>query len=229
MAESGRAPDGKGILHPEGMRAARDLAAGVVHEVNNILGVVLGNTHLARKNASNPDSVEKYVREIRSAAEEGRELMRQLGALASEDPLRARTTSLNDLATNAASDVGVRVDLDLTASDPMVALDLWLAQESLGSLAKFMAESSSVQSLRVASRVVGEAVALTFEDDGGSLTAKELSSLFAPFAKAERRPKPGVGLSRLADLAARFDGHVVATNREPHGLRVVLTLPLASD
>ena len=227
MSESGRASDGKGILHPEGMRAARDLSAGVVHEVNNILGVILGNTHLARKNASDPAAVEKYVAEIRAAADQGRELMRQLGVLASEDPLRARSLSLNDLATNAVSDVRVDVELDLTSTDTTVSLDLWLAQECLGALARFMAESSSVTSLRVVSRVVGSAVALTFEDDGGSLTHKELRSLFAPFAKAERRPKPGVGLSRLADLAARFDGHVVATNREPHGLRVVLTLPVS--
>jgi signal transduction histidine kinase len=228
MGEGTRAPDGKGILHPEGMRAARNLAAGVVHEVNNLLGVVLGNTHLARKNASDPASVERYVGEIRAAAEEGRELMRQLGSLASEGPLRARSLSLNDLAASAVSDLQLEADLDLSSTNPKVMLDLWLAQESLGALARFMAESPSVASMRVVSRVVGNAVALTFEDDGGSLTAKELRTLFAPFAKAERRPKPGMGLSRLADLAARFDGHVVATNREPHGLRVVLTLPLAA-
>jgi len=228
MGDALRPRDGKGILHPEGMRAARDLAAGVVHEVNNILGVVLGNAHLARRNASDSAAVEKYVAEIRAAAEEGRELMRQLGMLASDDSLRARPLSLNDLATNAVSGLPVEVDLDLASSDPMASLDLWLAQECLGSLALFMAESSSVQSVRVVSRVVGDAVALAFEDDGGSLTAKELRSLFTPFAKAERRPKPGIGLSRLADLAARFDGHVIATNREPHGLRVVLTLPVAS-
>ena len=227
MGDSRRAPDGKGILHPEGMRAARHLAAGVVHEVNNILGVVLGNAYLAKKNASDPASVEKYVAEIKAAAEGGRELMRQLGVLASEESLRARDLRINDLATEAVSSVRVKVDLDLATTDPTVVLDSWLAQECLGALARYMADSSSVQSMRVASRVVGNAVALTFEDDGQSLTAKELRSLFAPFAKAERRPRAGIGLSRLADLAVRFDGHVVATNRKPRGLRVVLTFPVA--
>ena len=221
--------DGKGILHPEGMRAARDLAAGVVHEINNVLGVVIGNAHLAGKNASNPPGVEKYVGEIKAAAEDGRELMRQLAALANEDSLRARALSLNDLAANALSGHDVQLDLDLSAKEPMVSLDLWLAQESLGALARFMAETTSVSRIRVATRIVGAAVALTFEDDGGSLTAKELRSLFAPFAKAERRPRPGVGLARLADLAARFGGHVAATNREPHGLRVVLTFPMLAS
>lgn len=227
MGERGRDPDGKGILHPEGMRATRDLAAGVVHEVNNVLGVVLGNAHLARKNATDPVLVEKYVQEIRAAAEEGRELMRQLGSMASGDPVRARAISLNDFATNAVSDLRIDVDLDLAGSDPKVSVDLWLAQESLGALARFMADSSSVRSLRVATRVAGDAVALTFEDDGRSLSARELRTLFAPFSKVERRPRSGLGLAMLADLGARYEGHVVATNREPHGLRVVLTLPLS--
>lgn len=228
MDECNRPRDGKGILHPEGMRAARDLVAGVVHEINNVLGVVIGNAHLVRKNASNPSGVEKYAAEIKAAAEDGRELMRQLATLASEDSLRAKPLSLNDLAANALAGHAADLELDLSAKEPIVLLDLWLAQESLGALARFMAETKSVSRIRVATRIVGAAVALTFEDDGGTLTAKELRSLFVPFAKAERRPRPGVGLARLADLAARFGGHVAATNRQPHGLRVVLTFPMVA-
>ena len=228
MAACERTQDGKGILHPEGMRAARDLAAGVVHEVNNLLGVVIGNAHLVRKNRSNPEAVEKYAGEIRAAADEGKELMQQLAALASDHPLRARALSLNDLVANMVSGLTGKVELELSAKDPSVALDSRLARESLGALARFMSETSSVSSVRVSTRIVGSAVALTFEDDGGSLSAKELRSLFVPYSKAERRPKPGIGLARVADLASRFGGHVAACNREPRGLRVVLTLPLAA-
>jgi signal transduction histidine kinase len=227
MDEGDPPPDGKGILHPEGMQAARDLAAGVVHEVNNILGVIIGNAHLAKKNLTNPASLEKYMGELRDAAEEGRELMRHLGILAGGDALRARVLSLNDLVDNAVSGIKKPVDLDLSGEDPAVELDLWLAQDALASLARFMADTNAVSSLRVATRVVGGAVALTFEDDGGSLSDKELRRLFTPFSKADRRPKTGVDLTKLADLASRFGGRVAACAREPEGLRVVLTLPVA--
>jgi signal transduction histidine kinase len=227
MGKGDPPPDGNGILHPEGMRAARDMAAGVVHEVNNILGVIIGNAHLAKKSVSDQARVEKYISEVREAAEEGRELMRKLAGLASEDALRPRVLSLNDLVTNATSGLKKRVELDLSGEDPAVEVDLWLAQEALGSLARFMADTNAVSSIRVVTRVVGNAVALTVEDDGGSLTNKELRGLFAPFAKADRRPKPGLGLTRLADLALRFGGHVTASTREPNGLRVVITLPVA--
>ena len=228
MGEGNPPPDGKGILHPEGMQAARDLAAGIVHEVNNILGVIIGNAYLAKKNLENPAGLEKYMSEVRDAAEEGRELMRHLGILAGGDPRRSRVMSLNDLVANAVSNVRKPVEIDLSAEEPTVELELWLAQDALGSLAEFMASTSTVSSLRVVTRVVGGAVVLTFEDDGASLADKELARLFAPFSKADRRPKPGVGLTKLADLASRFGGRVATGRRAPNGLRVVLTLPVAS-
>ncbi len=229
MGDDGQPTDGKGILHPEGMKAARDLAAGVVHEVNNILGVIIGNAHLAKKQVSNPAAVEKYLGELRDAAEEGRELMRHLAILAGAEPIRARVVSLNDLVRNSVSGAKKPVELDLSGEDPAVQLDVWLAQEALGSVVGFMADAGSVSSIRVATRQVSEAVALTIEDDGGSLSEKELQRLFAPFAKADRRPKVGVGLTKLADLASRFGGRVSASTREPKGLRVVLTLPVSSS
>ena len=217
----------KGILHPEGMRAARDLAVGVVHEVNNILGVIIGNLHLAKKNASDPEALEKYMREVRNAAEEGRELMRHLSVLGADESSRARVLSLNDLVTGAVSGLGKSVELDLSDEDPTVRLDLWLAQDALSCAARFMAATKSVSSIRLATRVVGSAAALTIEDDGASLSDEELRLLFTPYAKIDRRPKVGLGMTKLANLASRSGGYVVASVRERRGLRVVLTLPVA--
>ena len=228
MAADESQPPGKGILHPEGMQAVRDLAAGVVHEVNNILGVIIGNAHLAKKNASNAEALEKYMGEVRSAAEEGRELMRQLSTLAGDESGRARVLSLNDLVTNAFSRLDSPTELDLSGEQPKVELDLWLAQDALTGLGQFMAATKAVKSIRVATRVVGSAAALTIEDDGASPSDEELRALFTPFAKIDRRPKAGLSLTKLADLSSRSGGYVTAGVREPHGLRIVLTFPVTA-
>ena len=218
---------GEGILHPEGMRAARDLAAGIVHEVNNILGVIIGNAHLAKKNLGDAEAVQKYVGEVRDAAEEGRELMRNLSILASSQTPRARALSLNDLLSNAVSGIGAAATLDVSAGDPVVVLDLWLAQDALSSLLRFMAATKAVTSIRLVTRVVGSAAALTIEDDGPSPSDEELRTLFTPFVKIARRPKVELALTKLADLASRAGGLISATARQPNGLRIVLTLPVA--
>lgn len=229
MSDEDAASKGRGILHPEGMRATRDIAGGVVHEINNILGVIIGNAHLARKNASDPAAIEKYLGEVRNAAEEGRELMRDLAAFTSDNPVQTRVLSLNDLVTNAVSDLEVATTLDLSTRDPVARLNLWLAQDALGRLIRFMASTKTVASIRIATRVVGSAAVLTIEDDGVSPSEQDLRTLFTPFAKIDRRPSAKLGLAKLADLAFRSAGFVTAGVREPQGLRVVLTLPVDED
>jgi len=219
--------EGKGILHPEGMQAVRNFASGVVHEVNNILGVIIGNAHLANKNSSNSDALEKYMGEVRDAAEQGRDLMRRLVVLAGQESNRPRSLSLNDLVVNAVSELDTPVELDLSPDDATVQLDVWMAREALCGVARFMADTRAVTSMRVATRVVGSAVALTIEDDGASPSDKEFRALFSPFTRLERRPNVGLELTSLADLASRSGGHVSAGVREPRGLRIVLTLPVA--
>jgi len=220
---------GRGILHPEGMQATRDVAAGIVHEINNILGVIIGNVHLAKKNASDPAAIEKYIGEVRNAAEEGRELMRNLATFADDNPTQTRVLSLNDLVRNAASDLEVAITLDLSPRDPVARLNLWLAQDALGRLIQFMASTKTVSSIRLATRVVGSAAVLTIEDDGVSPSEQDLRTIFTPFAKIDRRPNVKLGLAKMADLAFRSAGFVTAGAREPHGLRIVLTLPVDGD
>ena len=43
----------------EYMRAVRELTVGLVHELNNVLGVIIGNTHLAQKEPTDVAGVEK--------------------------------------------------------------------------------------------------------------------------------------------------------------------------
>jgi len=220
---------GKGILHPEGMRAARNLATGVVHEVNNILGVIIGNAHLAKKNLSSAEAVERYIVEVRNAAEEGREIMRQLSMLATDESTRARVVSLNDLAHQVVSALTTPVDVEFSVVDPAVRLDLWLSQDALSSVAGFLSATQPQTSVKVATRILGQAAMLTIEDDGPSPTNDELATLFAPFTKLSRRPKIGLELTKLAHVAERHGGHVAAAACEPRGLRVVLTLPIARE
>ena len=219
---------GSGILHPEGMQATRDLATGLVHEINNLLGVIIGNVHLAMKSGADSTSLEKYLGEVRAAAEQGKELMRDLANLSARDTQPGRPLALNDLVGNVVSDVDAAVTLDLSGEDPVAKLNLWLAKQALTGALRFMSESTSVSRVRVATRVVGAAVALTLEDDGVSPTEEDLRRLFTPFAKIERRPNTQLALTNLADLASRSGGYVSGGVREPHGLRLVLTLPVAN-
>ena len=94
---------------------------------------------------------------------------------------------------------------------------------------RFMAEGKDVSAIDVTTRASGSEVELVFEDDGPTPSEGDIDAMFTPFSKLDRRPKVGMRLAKLADLASRFGGRVVAAARDPRGLRVVLTLPVASS
>lgn len=229
MPDDDAARSGKGILHPEGMRAVRELTVGLVHEVNNILGVIIGNAHLAQKEPTDAVGVEKYVGEIRVAAEEGRVLMQELALLAGAGPRWGRAVSINEAVAKAVSTLDAPVNLGLDGGDPSVEIHPSMAHAALVDALRFMAEGKDVSSIEVTTRVRGSEVELVFEDDGPSPSEGEIDAMFTPFAKLGKRPKVGMRLAKLADLASRSRGRIVAAARVPRGLRVVMALPVAAS
>ena len=68
-------------------------------------------------------------------------------------------------------------------------------------------------------------------DDGPGIPPDQLPRIFDRFYRARvpsRRPGSGLGLAIAAAVAAAHDGHVAAVAGEPHGLRIILTLPMGS-
>ena len=221
--------DSRGILHPEGMRAVRELTVGLVHELNNILGVIIGNAHLAQKDLSDAQGIEKYIREIRAAADEGRLLMQELAVLAGVGSRWGRVLSIDEIITQVVSTLDAPVALDLDPNAPSVELHPSLAHDAFVDTVCFMAEAKDVTQLSLGTRVLGGEVQITFEDDGPRPSDQVVAAMFTPFAKLDGRPKVGMRLVKLADLASRSGGRVEASARDPRGLRVTLTLPVVAS
>jgi two-component system OmpR family sensor kinase len=77
----------------------------------------------------------------------------------------------------------------------------------------------------------GTRVTVEVRDDGPGCPPDQLPRIFDRFYRAgvpSRRPGSGLGLAIAAAVVAAHDGHVAAMAGEPHGLRIILTLPMSS-
>ena len=75
---------------------------------------------------------------------------------------------------------------------------------------------------------------LRIDDTGPGVPAEALPNLFAPFFRVPQNNSAhphgtGLGLSISARILERHGGTVTASNRAPHGLSVILTLPSADS
>jgi PAS domain S-box-containing protein len=75
------------LLQHEKLRALGELASGVAHDFNNILGIILGRAQLLQSRVGDPD-VQKGLRTIERAAFDGGETVRRI-----QDFARSRTAS----------------------------------------------------------------------------------------------------------------------------------------
>lgn len=72
------------------------LAGGVAHDFNNMLGVILGHTELALKKAEKAKPVDSNLREIQKAAKHSAELTRQLLTFARKQAIAPKVLDLNE-------------------------------------------------------------------------------------------------------------------------------------
>ena len=121
-----------GELDPLGqatLKAARELLAGVAHELNNPLSVVVGYSLMLKEKVENPVHRERIDR-IGQAAERCARIVKVFLAMARQRPVNPQPLSLNDIVEAAADGAaisvrskGARIVFDLDATLPLVDAD----------------------------------------------------------------------------------------------------------
>ena len=228
------------------MEALGRLAAGVAHDFNNMLAVVLAHTNrITTLSGVTPDAVES-AREIEEAARRGAALAQELLAFGRE---RAREPRVLDVdATEAVhsllqSAVGSRHELRITRSGPSgrVLIDRSQLERLLLNLCVNARDAMpgggriqiAIGEARVADAPGGDGVyvMLSVSDDGVGMDEAVQSRLFEPFYTTKPAGKgTGLGLSIVYKIVERCGGFIHVESAPGRGTRFRIYLPrIASD
>jgi signal transduction histidine kinase len=88
------------FIEAQKMEVIGQLASGVAHDFNNILGVIIGYGDLIMADLEPDSPLRKYVEEIRQAAERGAGLTRQLLVFSRKKNVQPIVLDLNDVVKN---------------------------------------------------------------------------------------------------------------------------------
>jgi PAS domain S-box-containing protein len=227
------------LRQSEKMTAMGSLLAGVAHELNNPLAIVMAQATLLSDDAEGT-AYGTRADKIKRAAERCGRIVQTFLGLARSKPAERTRCSLNQM-TRAAADLmayplrtaGVEVVLDLGADLPEVEGDADLLGQVVLNLLinaqQALERSPAPRLVRLTTRAQAGQVVLEVQDNGPGVPANIRDRIFEPFFST----KPtgigtGVGLSFCHNVVLAHGGTIeLADDKRGHGAMFRVCLPVA--
>lgn len=215
-----------------------DTIIGVSHELNNCIGIVLGNVQLLRLRDDHTESEENYNR-IEKSLYHGASLIRQIQKFAEKSGKTPATSlEMSKLVSKVvetdesdwktlAGEKNLTLITDLPECKLFVkadARDLITAISQLINNAVEHAPSDS--EITIILRIEGTRCKVIVADSGEGIPAAFRHKIYEPFFSSKQEAGAGLGLTVVQSIALRHGGRVNFSSNEENGTKFTLSFPL---
>ncbi len=256
QAEEERLNLEKRLHRAEKVEALGTLAGGVAHDLNNVLGVLMGYSEMLLEAIPEGNDLRIYINNILKSAERGTAIVEDLLTLARRGVPVSKPIHLNDVISGFLKSpvfekirtyhprVTFRMELDerlLNIKGSPLHLEKTV-MNLISNAAEAIAESGEV-TIRTESRYLdralpgddqppkGEYAVLSVSDTGGGIGADDLKKIFEPFYTKKKmgRSGTGLGLAIVLGTVKDHDGYIDVQSRPGKGSTFTLYFPVTRE
>jgi signal transduction histidine kinase/Fe-S-cluster-containing hydrogenase component 2 len=210
------------LMQSEKLASMGQLAAGIAHEVNNPLGVVLMYAHLLLEEAPKDPAMRGDLQMIAEQADRCKKIVSGLLHFARQNKVILQEADLCDLVDRSLRAFtipdDVRVEVIRDVDDPLAEVDRdQIIQVLTNLISNALSAMDNNGTLTV--RIVGDAdrVQLSVSDTGVGIPAENVSRIFDPFYTTKQIGKgTGLGLAVTYGVVKMHRGDItVESNADP--------------
>jgi len=219
------------------------LAAGVAHDFNNLVGVILNFAAAAAKQLEPASSAAGDIAQIQYAAEQAAEVTRKLLTFGRADPLRLEVFDLNEIIVDVIQLVDrsfgqeialakqltphpCLIEADLSQTEQLLMNLLINARDALPNGGTIRVSTESGDTTSSTEDGTPPSVVLTVADNGIGMSPDVLARAFEPFFTTKNPDRgTGLGLATVHSIVTRANGHVRIESTPQRGTTVKVSLP----
>jgi len=224
------------LMQSEKLASMGQLAAGIAHEVNNPLGVVLMYTHLLLEECPDDSHLREDLAMVVEQADRCKKIVAGLLHFARQNKVVLQPVNLCDLVDRVVDVVPVPENVSVTVehrmADPVAELDRdQIAQVLTNLVTNAAAAMPAGGAIRIATESVDGLVRIAISDTGVGIPAANLDKIFEPFFTTKQIGEgTGLGLAVTYGIVKMHRGDISVTSNAdpaagPRGTTFTVTLP----
>jgi signal transduction histidine kinase/CheY-like chemotaxis protein len=222
------------------LAAVGQLAAGVMHDVNNALNPIMAAAYLLRLHADNPDAVRDYADRIGKAAETGAATASRVGRFIRQEPTSADANEFMDLSVLTEEVLAFTAPLHAerrgdgthvefvrayAAGVTTRGLSGEIREALLNLVQNAMHAMPSGGTITVRTGITGADAWVSITDTGQGMSDDVRERAFEPFFSTKGAAGSGLGLAEVYGIVRRHRGRAEIASVVGDGTTVTLYFP----
>ncbi len=237
------------LNHAQKMETIGTLAGGIAHDINNILGIIIGNTELCLDDVPEWNPAHANLQEIVKAVLRAKDVIRQLLTFSRNIDIRKEKIDIvsvvNDALKFLRSSISATIEIDkqINVVNPFIVVDPTQINQIILNIcansAQAMEATGGTIMVRVENVVVshsdvadsdllanGEYIKIVLSDDGPGINPNIHDRIFDPYFTTKEVGKgSGMGLAVVQGIVKKHKGSINFKSDVGKGVTFTILLP----